>query len=59
MVRNSSTASEILAVRTIPAGFLIGGGAVGLAGLLAACGLGGGGEQGAAGSGKGDIEPCS
>ena len=55
MVRNSSTASEILAVRPSRRGFLIGGGAVGLAGLLAACGLGGGGEQGAAGSGKGDI----
>ena len=55
MVRNSSTASEILAVRPSRRGFLIGGGAVGLAGVLAACGLGGGGEQGAAGSGKGNI----
>lgn len=55
MEKNPSVISEVLAARPSRRGFLVAGGAVGLAGFLAACGLGGGSDEGAAGSGKGSI----
>jgi multiple sugar transport system substrate-binding protein len=56
MGSSESFKSEILQTSATRRGFLAGAGALGLGGLLAACGGGGGGgPQGSAGSGKGTI----
>ncbi|MGZ6802555.1 MAG: extracellular solute-binding protein [Nocardioidaceae bacterium] len=55
MENTESVASQVLQAAPSRRGFLAAGGALGLTGLLAACGLGGGGTKGAAGSGKGSI----
>lgn len=55
MDHTSSPVPEVFAARPTRRGFLVAGGAVGLAGVLAACGIGGGDSQGSAGSGKGNI----
>jgi len=55
MTRVPSVTSQILDAAPSRRGFLTGAGAVGLGGLLAACGVGGGSDKGAAGSGKGSI----
>jgi multiple sugar transport system substrate-binding protein len=51
---SSPVPSEVLPTLT-RRGLLAAGGAVGLSGLLAACGLGGASQKGGAGSGKGDV----
>ena len=55
MEANSSAALEIFAARPSRRAFLAAGGALGLGAFLTACGVGGGSDQGSAGSGKGNI----
>jgi multiple sugar transport system substrate-binding protein len=51
----SGTPREVLESRPTRRGFLTGSGALGLSAVLAACGVGGGAQQGGQGSGKGGI----
>ena len=55
MENNSAAAPVVLSARASRRGFLAASGALGLGAFLAACGVGGGGNEGAAGSGKGSI----
>jgi multiple sugar transport system substrate-binding protein len=52
---NESPAEQIRRATTSRRAFLAAGGAVGVAALLTACGVGGGGASGGSGSGKGNI----
>lgn len=55
MENTGSMASQLMQATPSRRGFLAATGALGLGGLLAACGVGNGGSQGGAGSGKGAI----
>jgi multiple sugar transport system substrate-binding protein len=55
MPQHSQAGRDAFVLRPSRRSLLVGGGAVGLTGLLSACGVGGGGATGGVGDGKGEI----